>query len=217
MREFLPKVALAVLEGRKDETISLVKECLRSGVQPLDIITDGLNVGLDQVGEKFEQGEYYLPDMMLAAEAVNEAIDYLEPHLEAGKSVAKEEAVRVVIGTVKGDLHSIGKDIVIMMMKAAGMEITDLGVDVSADAFIHAVEKKEAHVLGISALMTTTIQEQKNIIDLLKDKNLRERVRVVVGGAPLSEEWALKIGADAYAADAIAGVKKIKEMLGQTR
>ncbi len=217
MKEFLQKVALAVLEGRKEETISLVKECLRSGVKPLDIIADGLTVGLDQVGEKFEQGEYYLPDMMLAAEAMNGAIDYLEPHLEAGKSGEKEEAVRVVIGTVKGDLHSIGKDIVIMMMKAAGMEITDLGVDVPSAAFVRAVEEKEANVLGISALMTTTIQEQKNIIDLLKDKGLREKVRVIVGGAPLSEEWALKIGADAYAADAIAGVKKVKDMLGLTR
>lgn len=217
MKEILEKISLAVLEGKKDETISLVTTGLQSGIKPLDIISSGLTLGLDQVGEKFEQGEYYLPDMMLAAEAMNGAIDYLTPYLEADKNNDEEKAVRVVIGTVKGDLHSIGKDIVIMMMKAAGMEITDLGVDVSTDAFIHAVEKKEAHVLGISALMTTTIQEQKNIIDLLNDKELRGQVKVIVGGAPLSEEWALKIGADAYAADAIAGVKKVKDMLGLTR
>ncbi len=217
MKEVLEKVALSVLEGKKDETISLVKTSLQSGIKPLDIISGGLTVGLDQVGDKFDQGEYYLPDMMLAAEAMNGAIDYLAPHLEAEKSAAEDKVVRVVIGTVKGDLHSIGKDIVIMMMKAAGMEVTDLGIDVSSAAFIHAVEEKEAAVLGISALMTTTIQEQKNIIDLLKEKGLREQVKVIVGGAPLSEEWALKIGADAYAADAIAGVKKIKDMLGLTR
>lgn len=217
LKEILEKISLAVLEGKKDETISLVTTGLQSGIKPLDIISSGLTLGLDQVGEKFEQGEYYLPDMMLAAEAMNGAIDYLTPYLEADKNNDEEKAVRVVIGTVKGDLHSIGKDIVIMMMKAAGMEVTDLGIDVSADAFIHAVEKKEAHVLGISALMTTTIQEQKNIIDLLNDKELRGQVKVIVGGAPLSEEWALKIGADAYAADAIAGVKKVKDMLGLTR
>lgn len=213
MSTILQNIALAVLEGKRDETLSLIKKGLDSDIKPLELITEGLTVGLDQVGQKFEEGEYYLPDMMLAAEAMGGAIDYLEPHLKADKNIKQEEAGRVVIGTVKGDLHSIGKDIVIMMMKAAGLEIFDLGVDVSSTRFIEAIEKNNADVLGISALMTTTIQEQKNIIDLLKEKGLRDKVKVIVGGAPLSEEWALKIGADAYAADAIAGVKKIKALL----
>ncbi|MCJ7806485.1 MAG: corrinoid protein [Clostridia bacterium] len=215
MKDILQKIALAVLEGKKEDTMSWVRKGLEAGMNPVELMTQGLTVGLDQVGEKFEEGEYYLPDMMLAAEAMGSAIDYLEPHLKADNEHSQDRrAGRIVIGTVKGDLHSIGKDIVIMMMKAAGLEIFDLGVDVSADRFVQAIEENSANVLGISALMTTTIQEQKKIIDLLEEKGLRSRVKVIVGGAPLSEEWAVKIGADAYASDAIAGVKKIKAMLG---
>lgn len=214
MTEILKSIAQAVLEGKVKETLELVTRGVEDGVDPLKLITEGLTVGLDQVGLKFEEGEYYLPDMMLAAEAMSSAIDYLEPHLAKGKDGRQESAVKVVIGTVKGDLHSIGKDIVIMMMKAAGMEIYDMGVDVASADFVQAVEDNGAHVLGISALMTTTIQEQKKIIDLLEEKGLRSGVKVIVGGAPLSEEWATKIGADAYAADAIAGVKKIKALAG---
>jgi corrinoid protein of di/trimethylamine methyltransferase len=213
LREILQEIALAVLEGKKDAALEGVRRGLDAGVNPLELITQGLTVGLDQVGVKFEEGEYYLPDMMLAAEAMSSAIDYLEPHLREERALSKEQVGRVVIGTVKGDLHSIGKDIVIMMMKAAGLEVTDLGVDVSSERFIKAVEDNEAGILGISALMTTTIGEQKKVIDLLAEKGLRDRVKVIVGGAPLSEEWAFKIGADAYAADAIAGVKKIKALL----
>ncbi len=214
MTEIFKSIAQAVLEGKVKETLDLVTRGVEDGVDPLKLITDGLTVGLDQVGQKFEEGEYYLPDMMLAAEAMSKAIDFLEPHLAKGKDGRQEGAVKVVIGTVKGDLHSIGKDIVIMMMKAAGMEIYDMGVDVASADFVQAVEDNGAQILGISALMTTTIQEQKKIIDLLEEKGLRSGVKIIVGGAPLSEEWALKIGADAYAADAIAGVKKIKALAG---
>jgi corrinoid protein of di/trimethylamine methyltransferase len=214
LAEVFKGIARAVLEGKVKETLDLVTRGVEDGVDPLELITEGLTVGLDQVGQKFEEGEYYLPDMMLAAEAMNVAIDYLEPHLAKGKDARQEGVVKVVIGTVKGDLHSIGKDIVIMMMKAAGMEIYDMGVDVASADFVKAVEEHGANVLGISALMTTTIQEQKKIIDMLVEKGLRGDVKVIVGGAPLSEEWAGKIGADAYAADAIAGVKKIKALAG---
>ena len=214
MSEILQKITAAVLEGQVEETLNLVREGVEGGCEPLELINSGLTPGLDQVGEKFESGEYFLPDMMLAAEAMNGAIAYLEPYLAKGREDEKpENVVKCVIGTVKGDLHSIGKDIVILMMKAAGMEVYDLGVDVSSAHFLKTIEETGARVLGISALMTTTIQEQKKIIDLLVEKGLREKVMVIVGGAPLSEEWAKKIGADAYAADAIAGVKKVKAFL----
>ncbi|MBW6463406.1 MAG: corrinoid protein [Bacillota bacterium] len=213
MPTILEDIAQAVLEGKRSETLEFVKSGLDSGIEPLELITEGLTVGLDQVGQKFEEGEYYLPDMMLAAEAMSGAIDFLEPHMAKDKDGKNENVIKCVIGTVKGDLHSIGKDIVIMMMKAAGMEIYDLGVDVPSAEFVRSVEENGAHVLGISALMTTTIQEQKKIIDMLSEKGLRDKVKVIVGGAPLSEEWAKKIGADAYAADAIAGVKKVRAML----
>jgi corrinoid protein of di/trimethylamine methyltransferase len=216
LTEILQNLASAVLLGKKNDALEWARKGLDTGVSPLDMITGGLTVGLDQVGLRFEEGEYYLPDMMLAAEAMSGAMDYLEPHLKADRDLKQEEAGRVVIGTVKGDLHSIGKDIVIMMMKAAGLEIYDLGVDVPSLEFIRAIEENKADILGISALMTTTIQEQKKVIDLLEEKGLRGQVKVIVGGAPLSEEWALKIGADAYAADAISGVKKIKALLSQS-
>ena len=212
MKELLQNLAASILSGNRNSALEWAERGLQSGVNPLDLISKGLTVGLNEVGDKFECGEYYLPDMMLAAEAMNAVLEMLAPHLEKERT-ASEQVVKVVIGTVKGDLHSIGKDIVIMMLKAAGMEIIDLGVDVSAADFVNSVVEKEAAVLGISALMTTTIQEQKKIIDLLSEKNIRNKVKVIVGGAPLSEEWAIKIGADAYAADAIAGVKKIKALL----
>jgi len=212
LKELLQNLAASILSGNRNSALEWAERGLQSGVNPLDLISNGLTVGLNEVGDKFECGEYYLPDMMLAAEAMNAVLEMLAPHLEKERT-ASEQVVKVVIGTVKGDLHSIGKDIVIMMLKAAGMEIIDLGVDVSAADFVNSVVEKEAAVLGISALMTTTIQEQKKIIDLLSEKNIRNKVKVIVGGAPLSEEWAIKIGADAYAADAIAGVKKIKALL----
>lgn len=212
MNEILQNLAAAILNGSKDSALEWAEKGLQSGIKPLELISDGLTVGLDEVGDKFECGEYYLPDMMLAAEAMSAVLEMLAPSLEQERD-ANEQAVKVVIGTVKGDLHSIGKDIVIMMLKAAGMEIIDLGVDVPSANFARSVADHKAEVLGISALMTTTIQEQKKIIDLLTEQGLREKVKIIVGGAPLSEEWALKIGADAYAADAIAGVKKIKALL----
>ncbi|HSW36521.1 MAG TPA: corrinoid protein [Candidatus Limnocylindrales bacterium] len=213
MSELIQNIIAAVVEGKKEATLELVHKGLEDGIEPLELINKGLTVGLDQVGYKFENGEYYLPDMMMAAGAMNAAIECLEPYLEKNRP-GGEKAVRVVIGTVKGDLHSIGKDIVIMVMKAAGMEVIDLGVDVSSAEFVRSVNENNADVLGISALMTTTIQEQKKIIDLLREKGLRDRVKVIVGGAPLSEEWAVKVGADAYAADALVGVRKVKNLLG---
>ncbi|HPU00600.1 MAG TPA: corrinoid protein [Bacillota bacterium] len=214
MEEVLARVKEAVIEGKKDETLRRVAEAVEAGIEPSVIISDALTEGLYVVGDKFEAGDYFLPDMMLAAEAMNAAIDYLAPLIKKSDAESGTGAIRMVIGTVKGDLHSIGKDIVIMMMKSAGFEVIDLGVDVPSAAFVEAVKEKEAAVLGISALMTTTIQEQKKIIDLLAERGLRDRVKVIVGGAPISEEWAAKIGADGYAPDAITGVKKVKEMLG---
>lgn len=214
MDKYLMQVKEAVIEGKKEETLRSVEEAYKAGVEPSLIISGGLTAGLYVVGDRFEEGEYFLPDMMLAAEAMNGAIDYLEPLIKKDEQEGGARPVRMVIGTVKGDLHSIGKDIVIMMMKSAGFEITDLGVDVPAAAFVDAVKKREAAVLGISALMTTTIQEQKKVIDLLQEKDLRGRVKVIVGGAPLSEEWAAKVGADGYAPDAISGVRIVKGMLG---
>lgn len=214
MDERLKQVKEAIVEGSKQVTLQRVEEAVEAGIDPSTIIAEGLSAGLYVVGDKFEEGEYFLPDMMLAAEAMSGAIDYLEPLIKKDEGENAADPVRVVIGTVKGDVHSIGKDIVIMMMKSAGFEVIDMGVDVPSATFVAAVRDKNASVLGISALMTTTIQEQKNIIDLLKEEGLRDKVKIIVGGAPLSEEWAVKIGADGYAPDAISGVKIVKNLLG---
>lgn len=213
MKDLLRRVEQAVINGDRELTLEEVKQAVALNLAPEMVIAEGLTPGLYLVGEKFDAGEYFLPDMMLAAEAMGAAIDYLESFIHSQDSV-KGTPGRVVIGTVRGDLHSIGKDIVIMMFKAAGFQVYDLGVDVPSERFIEEAEKRQADLLGISALMTTTIQEQKKIIELLKEKGLRGQVKVIVGGAPLSEEWAVKIGADAYAADAIAGVKKARALLG---
>ncbi|MEW5783999.1 MAG: corrinoid protein [Bacillota bacterium] len=213
MNASLNEIKQALIEGRKNETVQRVEAAVGAGVEPALIIREALTPALYLVGEKFDQGEYFLPDMMLAAEAMGAAINFLEPLIKRDQA-GPDRAGRVVIGTVKGDLHCIGKDIVIMMLKAAGFEVFDLGVNVPAAVFVEQVKEKQADILGISALMTTTIQEQKKIIELLREKGWRDRVKVIVGGAPLSEEWALKIGADAYAADAIAGVKKVKALIG---
>lgn len=213
MEDLLRRVEQAVIDGDRELALEEVKKAVALGLAPERIIAEGLTPGLYLVGEKFDAGEYFLPDMMLAAEAMGAAVGYLEPLIHS-RDLVKSAAGRVVIGTVRGDLHSIGKDIVIMMFKAAGFQVFDLGVDVPSGRFIEEVERQQADLLGISALMTTTIQEQKKIIEQLKEKGLRGRVKVIVGGAPLSEEWAVKIGADAYAADAIAGVRKARALLG---
>jgi corrinoid protein of di/trimethylamine methyltransferase len=213
MEAIFQQIEQAVIDGDKAATLERVKEAVEAGAEPEQVISRGLTPGLYIVGEKFDTGEFFLPDMMLAAEAMGAAVDFLDPFIQ-GRGLAENKTGRVVIGTVKGDLHSIGKDIVIMMLKAAGFQVFDLGVDVPAERFIEQVQQQQADLLGISALMTTTIQEQKQIIESLKEKGLRSQVKVIVGGAPLSEEWAEKIGADAYAADAIAGVKKARALLG---
>jgi len=213
MDDLLRQIEQAVIDGDRETTLEKVKEAVAIGLAPEQVITGELTPGLYLVGEKFDAGEFFLPDMMLAAEAMGAAVNYLEPYLSGGDR-GEVKAGRVVIGTVRGDLHSIGKDIVSMMLKAAGFQVFDLGVDVPSERFVDEIATKQADLLGISALMTTTIQEQKKIIELLKEKGLRDRIRIIVGGAPLSEEWAAKIGADAYAADAIAGVKKARELLG---
>ncbi len=213
MTDFPGGVRDAVVRGDREDTLGQVKKAYAAGIEPAKIIADGLTAGLYVVGEKFESGEYFLPDMMMAADSMAAALVYLEPFIKEGKK-GEARSGRMVIGTVKGDLHSIGKNIVIMMMKSAGFEVFDLGVDVSTPAFIAAVRDNEADILGISALMTTTIQEQKRIIEMLQENGLRDKVKVLVGGAPLSEEWARKVGADGYAPDAIAAVKKAKSLLG---
>jgi 5-methyltetrahydrofolate--homocysteine methyltransferase len=208
--DILKKLADAVAEGEEELTVELTKKAVDAGLSPVEIINDGLTVGINIVGERFGAGEYFLPDLLLGAKAMEAGINILEPLMVGGE---REYIGRVIMGTVEGDLHSIGKNIVINMLKAAGFEVFDLGVDVPTSKFAEEIKRLNPNIVGISALLTSTMRKQQEIIEFLKEQGLRDKVKVMIGGAPISQSWADKIGADGYAEDAIGAVKVAKSLL----
>lgn len=196
--------------GDVEEVRRNVKEALDSGVDPLKIV-NALSEALEEVGRKYESKEYFLSDLIMAGVLATEATKMLEPHLV---KTGRKTLGKVVIGTVKGDIHDIGKNIVIMMLYANGFEVVDLGVDVQAERFAEAVKKENPEVLGLSALLTSTIHEMRNVIDTLKKEGVRDRVKVIVGGRPVTREFAKEIGADGYGGDAVEAVREVKRLLG---
>ena len=189
----------------------VAKRAIAAGVSPQDIMQKGFVVGIRKVGDQFDEGEVYLPELMLAAAAMEAAMVICNDALPAGES---ETRGVVVMGTVEGDIHDIGKAIVCAYMRANGFEVHDLGRDVPVDAFVDKAEEVKADVIGASALLTATMRKQAEIIAELEDRGMRKKVKFVVGGAPCTQEYADSIGADAYAADANDGVKKIEKLLG---
>lgn len=187
----------------KPATVELVERALEEGTDIKALIVDGLTGGMNIVGERFESGEYLIPDMLAAAEAVGQAMDILSPHLE---KAGVQSRGKILIATVKGDLHDIGKNIVSIMLKGAGFEMIDMGTDVPTAKILDAVEAHKPGFLGLSALLTTTMREMQTIIDGLKEKGMRDNVKVLIGGAPTSPEFAGKIGADVHCADAFQAV-----------
>ncbi|RLE54880.1 MAG: cobalamin-binding protein [Thermoprotei archaeon] len=212
MEDLINKLKVAIIEGDEEEALKVTKELLERGIDPKLIIERALEPAMKIVGEKFEREEYFIPEVMLAAEVFKKVMEFLKPHL--GQEVGEKSKGRVVIGTVRGDIHELGKNLVATMLSVAGFEVIDLGVDVSPEKFIEAVEKYRPDVLGLSALMTTTMIEQKVVIEELKRRGLRDKVKVIVGGAPVTEEWAREIGADGYAANAYEAVRLVKKLLG---
>ena len=209
------KLSQAVVAGDIDTAEKLTKEALEEKVPVNDILNRGLVPGLQQVGELFEKGEYYLPELIVSGDAVARALEYLEPMM--GKEGASYMG-RYLIGTVQGDIHDLGKNIVIMMLRGNGWEVTDLGVDVSPEEFCSAVSGGDYHVVGLSSLLTMTMSNAGRIIEALKEAGLRDKVKVMVGGAPTTAEWAAQIGADAHAKDgpmaAIVAAKLVGELRG---
>lgn len=203
----------AILSFEKEKLAEVVKESLEKGYDPIEII-NAITAALGEVGKRFEKGELFLVHLVTAGEAAKEAVSkFIEPLLK--KEGAKREVIgRVVIGTVAGDIHDIGKNIVASMLFAAGFEVIDLGKDVSVEEFVNAVKKYNPDILGLSALLTTTLPVQKDVIEALKKHNLRSKVKVIIGGAPASAEWAKEIGADGYAEDATKAVEVAKKLLG---
>ncbi len=208
----LENIKQAVIDSNAETIPVLTEKAIKAGFEPLDIIDKALVVGMRVVGEKYECGEYFLPHLIISASGLKKAMDILKPHLQSRNQEIKK-AGTVVIGTVQGDIHEIGKTLVATMLSANGFEVHDLGVDVSIDKFIEAVREHNANVVGLSALLTTTMTVQRDIIEALKEHGLRKKVKVIIGGAPINKDWAEKIGADGFADDAMRAVAVLKELL----
>ena len=203
----------AVIDGLPDRARDLAEQALAAGIDPLEAIDRGFKPGMDVVGDGFANGELFIPDLMMSGEAMKAAIAALEPELMARKQ-QRQVMGKVVIGTVKGDIHEIGKTLVATMLAANGFEVHDLGVDVPAERFLAKVREVGADVLGLSALLTTTIFAQETVIQQLQEAGLRDQVKVIIGGVPADPEWAEEIGADGYAENATEAVEVVKRLVG---
>lgn len=209
--EILERLVQAVQDGEAEDAVDLAQEAMAAKMEPLAVV-DALTEGIREVGDRFERMEIFLPEMMLAAQAMQEALELLDPYLERQK-VGREEKGVVVIGTVEGDIHEIGKNIVALLLRVNGFTVYDLGRDVNALDFIKRAQEMKADIIGASALMTTTMPGQGEIIELLKDMGLRDRFHVAVGGTPVTQEWAEEIGADSWAENATRAVAILEEAM----
>jgi len=210
MTQELQELFNAILAGNAESAKQQVQAALDLDLDPSKILNEGMIAAMAEVGERFEKGEYFVPEMLIAARAMQQGLSVLKPHLQQSDLVSQG---KVVIGTVKGDLHDIGKNLVSMMLEGAGFELVDLGTDVSSDKFLAAVRESEADVVAMSALLTTTMPNMKTVIEALKEVGLRDKVKVIIGGAPVTESYAQEIGADGYASDASRAVKLTKALL----
>jgi len=205
----LKALAQAVINGKRDEAVRLTKEAIDQGINVEAILNEGLTAGMDVVGAKFKNNEFYVPEVLIAARAMQASMDLLEPLL--AKAGAKPKGV-VVLGTVKGDLHDIGKNLVCMMLKGGGFRVVDAGIDVAPATFVDKARSEKANIVALSALLTTTMPQMKNVIQALKEAGVS--VSTMIGGAPVTQEYADEIGADGYAPDAASAVDKARELLG---
>ena len=209
--EILTRLTQAVIDGEPEDAGEAAQQALDQGLDPLDCINQGLTPGIDRVGELFATGEYFLPDLILGGDAMKAALEILEPALTGDQE--RKILGHVVLGTVEGDLHEIGKTLVGTMLTANGFQVTDIGVDKPAAEFVAAVKETGATLVGASALLTTTMLYQREVIDALKEAGLGDRVKVMVGGAPVTESWAEQIGAHGFAEDAISAVAVAKKLV----
>jgi corrinoid protein of di/trimethylamine methyltransferase len=213
MQAFLDGCAKSVLEGDAEAAEKLAREALAKKYAPLDVIEKGFVKGIKEVGRLWEEGTLFLPELVMGAEAMKRAMAVLQPALAKAGSRPKSLG-HVVIGTIEGDIHDIGKTLVATMLSANGFEITDLGADVPAAKFVDEAAARGAGCIAISALLTTTMSGQKRVVDELEKRSLKGKVKVMVGGAPCSDEWAREIGADGYAGDAVAAVSLAQSLMG---
>ena len=211
--ELFKAMAQSIIEGEPEDAERLAREALAQGIEPLEAINRGFVPGVDEVGRGFGCGDLFLPDLVRAGAAMKAVTKVLEPEM-LRRGTVRESAGTVVLGTIKGDIHEIGKNLVGTMFTAGGFTVHDLGVDVPFDAFVEKAREVNANVVGVSALLTTTMANQRKVIEALDKAGLRPKVKVLVGGAPVTRGWASEIGADGYAEDAVGAVKIARELLG---
>ncbi|WP_273325522.1 corrinoid protein [Vallitalea guaymasensis] len=209
MNELLQNISEKLQKGKMPEVVALTEQAVSEGLDASDIL-NGLLDGMGVIGEKFKRNEVFVPEVLIAARAMNAGLDVIKPLLE---EQGIEPVGKVIIGTVKGDLHDIGKNLVRMMMVGAGLEVIDLGVDVSPEKYIAAVEENNPDIIAMSALLTTTMPNMKAVIDALEEKGLRDKVKVMIGGAPVTDNFAEEIGADRYTVDAASAAEVAKELI----
>ena len=210
--EILKDIATSLLAGDDKKIVEQVTQAIAEKVPTTEILDDGLIGGMNVVGQKFRNGEMYLPEVLLSARAMTAGVALLKPLLIAEEIPSRG---KVVLGSVQGDLHDIGKNLVGIMLEGAGFAVVNLGIDVPAEKFIEAAVEEDASVIGVSSLLTTTMSKMKGVVDLVAERGLSGQVKVLVGGAPLTEEFAHSIGADGYAYDAASAVEKVVALVGE--
>ena len=211
MSELLGKMAESLIAGKVDEVSELTQQALDANVTSKDILEKGLLAGMDVVGKRFKANEMFIPEVLRCAKCMHGAMEILRPLLA---ETGVETAGTFVIGTVKGDLHDIGKNLVGMMFEGAGFKVVDLGIDLAPAAFVEAIKEHNANLFGMSALLTTTMPKMGETINAIKEAGIRDQVKIMIGGAPVTREFAKEIGADAYASNAASAVDTGKELLG---
>ena len=213
-QDLFKEMAQSVIDGDDEAAVALAQQALELGIDPLEAINNGFKAGMDIVGELFASGEYFLPGLILGGEAMKAGMAVLEPALTA--SGQKREVLgTVVLGTVRGDIHEIGKSLVGVMLSAQGFEVHDLGTDVESGEFVAKAREHNADIVGLSALLTTTMLNQQEVIEMLVESGLRDRVKVMVGGSPVTQVWADEIGADGYAEDAATAARVARKLMGR--
>ncbi|MGI9386507.1 MAG: cobalamin-dependent protein [Methyloligellaceae bacterium] len=212
IKELFHQIEWNIIDGEHDDTVGFINEALDGDITARTLIAGPMATGIAEVGRRFKMDEYFLPEVMMSAKCMHEALGRLKPLILAEKS---EEVGTVVVGTVQGDLHDIGKKIVAMMLEAAGFTVHDLGVTVAPEKFIEAIREHKPQIVGFSALLTTTMNMQWETLKVIAAEGLREELKVFVGGAPISQAWCDKIGADAYGMDALVAVEKAKACVNQ--
>jgi len=209
--DLMDQISQYLQEGEEEKVFELVQQAIKQGNTAKDILNEGLIAGMNVVGQRFKAHEIFLPDVLMAAKAMVAGMEELKPLLIKTGIPSRG---KVVLGTVQGDLHDIGKNLVGVMLKGAGFEVIDLGNDVPPEEFLRVAHEQQATVIGMSALLTTTMPIMKSVVDLIKEKNLYGKIKTIIGGAPVTKEYAQEIGADKYSYDASHAVESIKELLG---